>query len=645
MGLDCVHVLNPIFPHECHFLGLLLRCVLCCCVVVCLSPSRLVFRLPSPILFAPLLSAASMPRASARNREPDVSQLIQYLHAGRWRKATNWVNKYTSAVSTFKSRAGWSVLHVACHLNAPETVIAALLKANPRSATLEDHRGFTPLHLASCSSIHGVIDQLLRAEPHLVHSKGFDNRYTPLQLLCMKYHTKLTDTIGRSLVHKSHLEGTVMLLMRKAEVLIKASYYGVAIEGMVRCDPLIGLRTNWRDTECMCSLIEEMSARPLKSKRRTLVAALVNPGSRRKTPLFSGRLTRSNRYVEGTKFRMVHACAGIKDCPPVLMRFALKVYPNQVTEPDEDGNLPLHIAAACIYVVSKDPDYNSVASCLNEAGLAAFDDHGTGPELWQGAESVSRSSSSPRIQTNSQAMQRSAIEMLLAACPSTAKVYNAQQKLPMHIALESGRSWDDGVAQLYQANTGATSRCEARIVEHLLNRCDDGNNKKIGDVSSSGKNTDLDLFPFMYAACHGASLSSIYSLFRACPEISRFSNLGPNNAAVAPAESREPDYEDDADCIEINQNMFDDVSDSPQAAAVVSWSPLMSPPREDTAPINNFTVDLLPKERHTTSHSGCATIALLRAVSFEDDDHPSDQKKRKSDDTPMHKRKRNRKHG
>lgn len=49
-------------------------------------------------------------------------------------------------------------------------------------------------------------------------------------------------------------------------------------------------------------------------------------------------------------FRVLH-CASAVECPRCVLRIATILYPDQLTIPDEDGRLPLHIATkAPVYV-------------------------------------------------------------------------------------------------------------------------------------------------------------------------------------------------------------------------------------------------------------------------------------------------------
>ena len=51
--------------------------------------------------------------------------------------------------------------------------------------------------------------------------------------------------------------------------------------------------------------------------------------------------------IGGKAFRIVHASVGLTGygCPPEMIRLAISVHPNQVREMDEEGRLPIHIAA------------------------------------------------------------------------------------------------------------------------------------------------------------------------------------------------------------------------------------------------------------------------------------------------------------
>jgi hypothetical protein len=102
----------------------------------------------------------------------------------------------------------------------------------------------------------------------------------------------------------------------------------------------------------------------------------------------------------GNLWRLIHACAGIDNFPPCLLRLFASAFPEGVTEEDEDGNLPIHVA-----------------------GLGAdFKATRETPE--------------------------SRITILLEANPASARCRNRQGKFPLQLAIESGRDWQDGISSL-----------------------------------------------------------------------------------------------------------------------------------------------------------------------------------------------------
>jgi hypothetical protein len=94
--------------------------------------------------------------------------------------------------------------------------------------------------------------------------------------------------------------------------------------------------------------------------------------------------------------RIVHACAGIRQCPPSLLEFASLLYPDQLMEQDEEGEVPLHKAAA------------------NYANDILYD--------------------------------------ILLACPEASTICNKRGKYPLNVAIKAGRRWKSGVNLLVEAN-------------------------------------------------------------------------------------------------------------------------------------------------------------------------------------------------
>jgi ankyrin repeat protein len=163
----------------------------------------------------------------------------------------------------------------------------------------------------------------------------------------------------------------------------------------------------------------------------------------------------------GKVWRIMHASAGIDFFPPSLLRLLTAAFPDDVTEEDEDGNLPIHVAAL--------GDFPSI--------------HMTRPITEDYSEDYSEdfvaNSGTPEL----------TIAILLEANPASARYRNRQGKFPLQLAIESGRDWHDGIGALADAFLAA-----------------------IGDRD---KETGLDLF--LLAAADDRSLTIIYNLFRAKP--------------------------------------------------------------------------------------------------------------------------------
>jgi hypothetical protein len=155
----------------------------------------------------------------------------------------------------------------------------------------------------------------------------------------------------------------------------------------------------------------------------------------------------------GKLWRLMHACAGIDFFPPHLLRLLTAAFPAGVSEDDEDGNLPIHVAAS--------GDFPSIH--MTRPFPVDFEAFSGTPE--------------------------STITILIEADPTSACCRNRQGKFPLQLAIESGRDWGDGIGALADAFLAA--------------------------IRDKDKESGLDLF--MLAAAEDCSLTVIYNLFRAKP--------------------------------------------------------------------------------------------------------------------------------
>jgi len=117
-------------------------------------------------------------------------------------------------------------------------------------------------------------------------------------------------------------------------------------------------------------------------------------------------------------FYIVHSAVKL-DCPPDLIRYIIETRPGEVAKTDEQGRLPLHIAAAAKPIHSPSSDTN------DEGGNYHF---------------------------------KFMIDELLYAYPDGAACADRTGKLPLQLAIESGKYWiGGGVKSLYDVFPGAMS--------------------------------------------------------------------------------------------------------------------------------------------------------------------------------------------
>lgn len=145
------------------------------------------------------------------------------------------------------------------------------------------------------------------------------------------------------------------------------------------------------------------------------------------------------------QFRIVHASVGLigYGCPPELIRLAISIYPHQVTEMDEDGNLPLHIAVTAQSFLSPP---GIVFENYQGIGTSASDDHSVISDA-----AMSFFSSATVSQTTNPFDK--VIKMLIEQYPAAARIPHGRYgQLPLVMAVECGRrTWEDGIRALLNA--------------------------------------------------------------------------------------------------------------------------------------------------------------------------------------------------
>uniref|UniRef100_A0A7S2MX27 Uncharacterized protein n=1 Tax=Helicotheca tamesis TaxID=374047 RepID=A0A7S2MX27_9STRA len=193
------------------------------------------------------------------------------------------------------------------------------------------------------------------------------------------------------------------------------------------------------------------------------------------------------------EFRIVHASVGLTGygCPPEMLRLALSVHPEQAREMDEDGNLPLHIAAVARAAASSpeedvigDDDGNS--SCAGKFGLEVLmeDTASTSTSLGTALLATTTTTASTVLSSDDLSLNSEAsslfqpytsstksfdkvIKILLRHYPESAQIPHGRTgRLPLMLAIESGRrTWHDGIKALLESYPAAL---ESRVLEPKL---------------------------------------------------------------------------------------------------------------------------------------------------------------------------------
>ena len=144
------------------------------------------------------------------------------------------------------------------------------------------------------------------------------------------------------------------------------------------------------------------------------------------------------------KWRVVHALA-YTGCPPEVAKLAVCLYPEQVRQRDENQDLPLHIAVRSRSSSSQwdatEDDEHAVADIESLAGNI-----GDGREVDSITGQVVRQSTLSYTPGCAPV-----IKALLDSYPHAAACADGNGRLPLNLALVSGRTWRSGIADILEA--------------------------------------------------------------------------------------------------------------------------------------------------------------------------------------------------
>jgi len=332
-------------------------------------------------------------------------------------------------------------LHIACSNCAPYWIVQALLIANPSASRMLCTSGMSPLHIA-CSSRYAsaqVTELLLLKSPKDVSSMRDIDGDTPLHTACrFGAPTKVLELLiqaNPSMVLERCNEGFTVLHR------LWVKYYIILgddrINSITGPKDLVGVPSDaWIKTELLLKEIYK-------------------------------------QMKPGFAYKALHAATSV-DCPRVVLKIALALNEDQLMDSDTQGNTPLlSTAETPIY---KEHD-------LSADGFS-FDDF-----LLQKRNSDfqccccddENDSSTPSV-----------IELVINPAPKSAQIPNRRGRLPLHLALVHGKSWKQGVREIFSAYPEALNI----------------------------RDPELRLYPFMLAAvAEDNSLTTVFQLLRHNPGV------------------------------------------------------------------------------------------------------------------------------
>ena len=293
-------------------------------------------------------------------------------------------------------------IHWACSGGAPVSVIRALLRAYPPSAKMIDFDHSTPLHFACCYGVSiSVMKELLKAYPNAVKMRDIFGR-TPLYHACEESRTNY-----ELLKLLLSLQANTAIISPVNSVLITKSYHV----------PKTPLALMWR------SVLEKVTK--TSSQKHNKYNIQEDDKDWNKALLLSkaaylGSINQSN------DFQILHAIVYLRNYIPHAEVFDIVIdkYPDQVMQRESKNyksksQLPLHMATA---------------------------------------------SASTRYQDtkNDFFVSNYIIRKLVQAFPEAASMKDGHGRLPLFLALESGRTWNEVIQLLLIAYPDALWEFDTR---------------------------------------------------------------------------------------------------------------------------------------------------------------------------------------
>lgn len=405
-----------------------------------------------------------------------------------------------------------TALHLACRRQPPVDVVMALIRAYPEGALKKTLDGLTPLHFACyCGASPNVVGVLLEwTVPHHLHrlhrraslkqngarenaavnggANGHSNHSssaggaaaapqdpggtttrklhrqksatmpppelldrrgrTPLHCACAGFRTPHRPAVVRLLLSSDPNSSTTMDERSRTPLSLIMDDYAEEIEDAI--DDMV--------------TPEEAKDLCLKGELKECwdITGLLLRAAYRGTVTDDDAVSANEVNVAG-EFRIVHAAAGVLECPPPFMRLVLKVYPEKVREKDGDFNLPLHVAARAVPRVNAtlsararfmlSSGSRSFSNMLNKGNSGGCGASGVYNADFGRSPSFSTRASMPASLHKKKKPQfaYSVIQDLVELYGDAAAVPDEGGAFPLTLAIESGKPWHNGIKPILDA--------------------------------------------------------------------------------------------------------------------------------------------------------------------------------------------------
>mmetsp|Transcript_3882 Transcript_3882/g.8177 ORF Transcript_3882/g.8177 Transcript_3882/m.8177 type:complete len:588 (+) Transcript_3882:164-1927(+) len=389
------------------------------------------------------------------------TELHRLLAARSWNEAEEYLTSHRDDVQLFDE---WcrSPLALSCMGDAPQGIIRKLLVIHPRAAASPDEDGNFPLHLVCKQGSSAEIAHLLiHYNPAAIRMQNKFSK-TPLQLVVERGNLVSNDLL--KLIIDSNTQAAEI---PDKNGMYPLHHYGysptnpVGIRALIDAYPAACLKRNNRgETPLFLAVLHDQSREVFEAlvDRCPKAATVRNEDGilpitlawnlfmhiERKEGANSkvvDRLALNRRAVKdarsktdlvgplgewfekieillkaascskgaskltvGRKWKVVHAAA-CGHCPPEVLRFSLKIFPTQLKQKNDEGNLPLHVAASSPIYIKQESEPS------NEPMISKF----------------------------------------LKLYPEGARKLNRAGRFPLTLALESGKTLSNGVKLIIDA--------------------------------------------------------------------------------------------------------------------------------------------------------------------------------------------------